>query len=108
MRDIPEYYAGNKLTVDRTFTRTEGQTQSVNPSTAKAWVEAPDGTESLLADPVITYPEDGVSKVTATATWTPPLGSTQGLYFIHFYVTGNLVGRTKAPVFIIKAGPVPT
>lgn len=100
MREVPEYYAGNRVTVDRTFSRLPESVQSVNPSTVDVWVNHPDGTTTLLTT-TPTYPGDGVSQVYAIAAWTVPADTPQGKYIFSFRVTGNLIARDEVPVFII-------
>lgn len=92
--------AGNVVHITRTFTRPSGSTVSVNPSTVKMAVTAPDGTVTSLTPSSPTY--DGVTGFTVTADWTIADSAARGRYTITTDTSGALVAAHEETVYILE------
>jgi len=95
MQDV---LAGNALRFTRRFDRAEGVVTSVNPSTAKMAVTAPDGATTALITSV-TF--DGDTAVIVVATWTIADTASRGVYVITTDVDGSMVASHEEAIGVI-------
>ena len=96
---ITTMLAGNIVHITRTFARPAGSTVSVNPSTVKMAVTAPDGTSTALTPSALVY--DGVTGFTVTADWTIADTAADGYYVITADTSGGLVAAHQERVRVL-------
>ena len=96
---ITSMLAGNIVHISRTFTRPDGSAVSVNPSTVKMAVTAPDGTNTALTPSALVY--DGVTGFSVTADWTIADSAVDGYYVITTDTSGGLVAAHQERVRVL-------